>query len=78
MLDLMFVTVRDIAVHEAFADELMRIAGVLEESDRPNDAANVRGSARHHRVKALGLRGQLAALSDRYDKLFDGEPETNS
>ena len=77
MLDLIFEMVRDIAVHEAFADELARIAGVVEESGRPNEAANVRASARLHRAEALGLRGQLAALSNGYDGLLGGKPETS-
>jgi hypothetical protein len=57
MLDLMFEMVRDISVHEAFADELVRIAGVVEESARPNEAANVCASARHHRAEALDYEG---------------------
>lgn len=68
MLDLMNVLSSDIIRTEGIADALTEAAVAL--SDRQRGAKAIRDTAVRTRVKAIELRGQLAALRERYAALF--------
>ena len=69
MLDLMIVLGEDIIAYEARASELVKAAAAL-----PDPTGSIRDAARGQRVKALELRGQLAALRQEYVTRFGSEP----
>jgi hypothetical protein len=76
MRDLMTVMLGCIALDEVMASELAGDAAALQASGQIEVAGTLRCLARIHRVKALELQGQLAALIVDYNRLFQGEPET--
>ncbi|MGN8095423.1 hypothetical protein [Methylobacterium sp. 22177] len=73
MLDLMDVLTGDIIRTEATADALVEAAVALAEHQRGAEA--IRDTAARTRVKAMELRGQLAALREQHATLFLSGPE---
>lgn len=67
MLELMDALADDIIKIEAVANELVNAATDLSGHV---DAGALRDAARQRRVKVLELRGQLAALRQRYGEQF--------
>ncbi|WP_336489719.1 hypothetical protein [Methylobacterium nigriterrae] len=74
-LELLMEMIYGVALDEALADELSRIAEMLQKAGMPREAADVRARTRHHRVKALELRGRIAALGEECICLFDEEAD---
>lgn len=59
-----------IASDEACAAELERIAVDLDGRIEAHLVLLLRMVSRHHKVKAMELRGRLAALMERYDTIL--------
>jgi hypothetical protein len=71
MLDLMIALGKDIVAYEALANELVKATDYFSEQ---RATAAIRDTALRQRVKALELRGQLAALHEEYISRFGSGP----
>jgi hypothetical protein len=71
MLDLMIALGKDIVAYEAMANELVK---TTDYSLDQRGAAAMRDTAVRQRVRALEMRGRLAALHEEYITRFGSEP----
>lgn len=62
LVELLRMLARGIEADEAMARDLSEIALLIEQQGRGADPERLRRLARHHTVKAMELRGRLAAL----------------
>lgn len=61
---------RDVVLTEGCARDLAEMADFLAQHGEHATVDALRTVSRHHRVKAIQLRAQIAALSDRYADLL--------
>lgn len=70
--DLMRALARNVALVEAFADELREQAAAADHRGEPSRAIALTARGRQYRVHVMQLRAQLGALEDEHGALHLG------